>query len=257
MAASLESLSRLVDDPSRSEMSAFARSVFSLLEHTEYRRCETGEDLEDIYRLRYKAYRLSGLTVPNANALLEDEMDQTPNCYPFGIYIDGRLVSTIRLHHVTPETPSSPAMSVYGDVLVPMLEAGDTFIDPSRFAADPEWARIYPQLPYVTLRLAGMACFHFNAPYCVSMIRDDHVAFYKRVYQSRKMGEPRPYAGVINCFANLYVADVLAIRRETYARFPFFKSTAMEQRLMFARPRQGEPAPLTILPTAKYWREAA
>ena len=37
--------------------SSFASKVDALLERTEYRRCDKGEDLEDIYRLRYKAYR--------------------------------------------------------------------------------------------------------------------------------------------------------------------------------------------------------
>jgi hypothetical protein len=89
------------------------------------------------------------------------------------------------------------------------------------------------------------------------MIRQEHVAFYKRVYRSRAIGDARPYGGVINCFALLYQADVLAIQDETFLRFPFFKSTAMEQRLMFGKPLRGELAPLTILPTAKYFRDAA
>ena len=43
----------------------------------------------------------------------------------------------------------------------------------------------------------------------------------------------------------------------TIARFPFFNSTAFEQRLLFKRPKRGETAPLTILPTAKYSLAAA
>ena len=39
--------------------------------------------------------------------------------------------------------------------------------------------------------------------------------------------------------------------------FPFFKSTPVEQRMLFAKPAKGELAPLTILPTAKYFRDAA
>lgn len=260
MAAELEAVERVdpgADEVGANQMSAFARNVFSLLERTEYRRCETGEDLEEVYRLRYRAYRQIDFTKPNQTGLLHDEMDEKSNCYRFGVYIDGTLVSTIRLQHVTPATPWSPAYSVYPDVLDPLLAKGDTFIDPSRFAADPEWTRAFPQIPYLTLRLAGMACFHFDAPFCVSMIRKDHIAFYKRVYQSKLIGEPRPYAGVINYFANLYIADVFAIREDTYRRFPFFKSTKMEQRMMFGRPAHGEPAPLTILPTAKYWSDAA
>ena len=28
-----------------------------------------------------------------------------PNCYRFGIFIDGQLVSTLRIHHVSAEDP--------------------------------------------------------------------------------------------------------------------------------------------------------
>lgn len=238
-------------------VSAFARNVSALLERTEYRRCDKGEDLEDIYRLRYASYRLADLVAENPDHIVHDPFDDLPNCQRFGVYIDGHLVSTIRLHHVSAECPQSPSTSVYPDILLPRIAAGDSFIDPSRFAADREWSRIFPQIPYLTLRLAGMACFHFNAPYCISMIREDHAAFYKRIYHSRPIGDERPYGGVINCFALLYQADVLAIQEESFRRFPFFRSTPMEQRLMFGTPPQGELGPLTILPTAKYFRNAA
>lgn len=240
-----------------SQVSAFARNVSAMLERTEYRRCDKGEDLEDIYRLRYAAYRLNDLVSENPDHIVHDPFDELPNCYRFGVYIDGHLVSTVRLHHVSAECSQSPSTSVYPDLLLPRVAAGDSFIDPSRLAADREWSRIYPQIPYLTLRLAGMACFHFNAPYCISMIREDHTAFYKRIYQSRPIGEARQYGGVINCFALLYQADVLAIQDETFARFPFFRSTPLEQRMLFGKPESGELAPLTVLPTAKYFSDAA
>lgn len=239
------------------EITGFARNVIAMLERTEYRRCQTGEDYESIYRLRYDAYRLNDLVPANPHNMVYDEYDTLPNCQIFGVYIDGNLVSTIRLHHVTKDTPRSPVMSVYGDLLQPRLDAGDTFIDPSRFAVDVEASRVFPQIPYLTLRLAGMACVFFEAPYCISMIREDHAAFYKRIYRARAIGEARPYAGVINCFALLYQADVLAIREQTYQRFPFFRSTRLEQRLLFGTPGSGELPALTILPTAKYYSDAA
>ncbi|WP_204313322.1 hypothetical protein, partial [Klebsiella michiganensis] len=39
--------------------------VFALLNKSEYRRCDKGEDLEDIYRLRYKAYRSNDMIPDN------------------------------------------------------------------------------------------------------------------------------------------------------------------------------------------------
>jgi hypothetical protein len=237
-------------------MSGFARNVSAMLERTEYRRCDKGEDLEDIYRLRYKSYRLSDMVPENPDHIVHDELDEAANCSKFGMYIDGVLVSTLRIHHACSATPQSPSTTVYGDILHPMLASGEHFVDPSRFAADPDWSRVYPQIPYLTLRLAGMACFYFDAPYCLSTIRPEHAGFYRRIYCSEQIGELRDYPG-LNYKVVLYRANVSAIRERSFSRFPFFRSTPMEQRMLFEALNAGELAPLTILPTAKYFREAA
>jgi hypothetical protein len=101
-----------------------------------------------------------------------------------------------------------------------------------------------------------MACFQFQAPYCLSVIRPEHAGFYKRIYSSQQIGEQRAYPG-LNYPVVLYRANVQQIREQTFARYPFFKSTPMEQRLLFDRPGAGELAPLTVLPTAKYYNDAA
>jgi hypothetical protein len=238
------------------EMSDFARKVSDLLERTEYRRCDKGEDVEAVYRLRYKSYRVTDMVGDLPEQSIHDSLDETSNCHKFGVYIDGELVSTLRIHHANRRHPISPSSTVYGDILMPMMAAGDSFIDPSRFAADPEWSRIYPQIPYLTLRLAGMACFHFNAPYCLSVIREEHAGFYRRIYKSTQIGEKRTYPG-LNYPVVLFRANVQQIREQTFSRYPFFKSTPMEQRLLFDRPGAGELAPLTVLPTAKYFNDAA
>ncbi|MEP9372454.1 hypothetical protein [Mesorhizobium sp. KR1-2] len=238
------------------EVSSFAQKVLELLDRTEYRRCDRGEDVEDIYRLRYKAYRTNDIVPDMENQSISDELDETPNVYRFGIYIDQRLVSTMRIHHVTQETPFSPSVKAFGDVVLPLLAKGDTFICPSRFASDPEWTRVYPQLAYVTLRLAGMACYYFETPYGLSTVREDHAGFYKRVYYSEQISEPRGYPGVFSKVV-LYRTNAYLNRERYYARFPFFRSTPLEQRLLFARPEGGELAPLTVLPTAKYYSDAA
>lgn len=237
--------------PATAGRSAFVANIFSALERTEYRRCESGEDLEDIYRLRYKAYRRTEMVGDNQHSQIYDDLDDQQNCHRFGVYIDGVLVSTLRLHHVSAEAARSPSTIVYPDILMPRVDAGETFIDPSRFAADPDWTKTFPQIPYITLRLAGMACMHFATPYCLSTIRPDHGGFYRRIYHSEQIGALRDYPG-LNYQVVLYQADVNAIRTRSFARFPFFRSTPMEQRLMFGETMPGEPRPLTILPTAQY-----
>lgn len=257
MNAHFDALRRMAgaNDTERVSLS-FINNVLSLLERTDYRRCDQGEDLEALYRLRYKAYRAIGMVPENIERADHDAFDETPNCYKFGIFIDGHLASTIRLHHVTQSERRSPSTAVFGDLLHPLLDEGASFIDPTRFAVDPDHSRLYPQIPYLTLRLAGMACFHFDAPYCLSAIREEHVAFYRRIYCCQPLGEPRTFPG-LNSPISLHVAHVDAIRERSFRRYPFFQSTRLEQRLLFAAPVSGESAPLTVLPTAKYLREAA
>jgi hypothetical protein len=236
--------------------SAFARGILEFLDRVEYRRCDKGEDLENIYRLRYKSYLASGMVSANHERVVTDALDDLPNSMRFGIHVDGNLVSTLRLHHVTAEQNLSPSTSVYADILQPRLERGESFIDPSRFAADPDWTTQLPHLPYITLRLAAMACVYFAPDYCLSTIRPDHAAFYRRVFDARQVGDLRPFPA-LNYQVVLYQAHYAGVARRTGIRYPFFKSTPVEQRLMFGEPRSGELIPLTILPTAKFMADAA
>ena len=239
-----------------SDGSSFTRGILNLLEHVEYRRCESGEDLEAIYRLRYKAYRQHGVVGEIKDRLISDELDDAPNCYRFGIFIDGELASTIRIHHLSLANPMSGSMKIFGDLLHPRLLRGETFVDPSRLAADPEMAAAHRGLPYVTVRLAVAASIHFNVTSCLSTIREEHRAFYQRVINSVQVGKARAFHGLSvegilcesNCEANM--ANILR-------RFPFFISSTFEQRMLFKRPMRGELVPLTVLPTAKYSLAAA
>ncbi|WP_312798273.1 N-acyl amino acid synthase FeeM domain-containing protein [Tianweitania sp.] len=238
------------------EPQGFARNVLTLLERVEYRRCNSGEDLEAIYKLRYRAYRTHGIVSESPMQAMKDDLDDAPNCHRFGVFIDGQLASTIRVHHLHAAEPYAPAMTVFGDVLGPRLARGDSFIDPSRLAADPALIRLYRPLPYLTLRLAVTGAAYFNTTSCLSMVRDEHTAFYQRIFNSVRIAEPRDYASV-TVQGILFESRCDKNMENTLRRFPFFRSTAAERRMLFARPGPGELAPLTILPTAKYYRPAA
>ncbi len=240
---------------SRSEVSPFVRHIDQVLERIEYRRCESGEDLEDIYRLRYQSYLAAGMIRENASRTIIDEFDNTSNAYSFGVFYDGNLVSTLRIHHVTAECPVSPSVKVFNDVLMPRIAAGETFLDPSRFAADVEWSRSLKVLPYVTLRLAHVACRYFKPTACLNAIKEEHAAFYTRVLYAEKIVEGRVYPG-LTMPVELYQARYPEAPDKVAERFPFFESTQMEQRMLFER-REGQPGPLTVIPTAKYLARAA
>lgn len=246
----------IVRNRQEADVSSFARSVLSVLERVEYRFCDSGEDLEAIYRLRYDSYLRVGMLKPNAMQMVTDSFDDLPNSYRFGVFYDGELVSTLRLHHVTATHPLSPSTEVFGDVLMPRLAAGETFVDPSRFAASADWSSALKVLPYVTLRLAMVGARYFNPDACLTAIKEEHAAFYKRVFMAECIVPGRTYPG-LTVPVYLYQSRTPEAVDQAERRFPFFKSSAFERRLLFQRPKRGEPAPLTVLPTAKYSLAAA
>jgi hypothetical protein len=231
-----------------STVSNFAGTLLDLLDRVQYRRASLDDLFDPVYRLRYEAYRREDFIPANSERIAGDKFDQSPNAMCFGVYIDDQLVSSIRLHHVTPTERSSPSRLIYQDVLDPLLDAGKSYIDPSRFTADREATLAYPALPFLTLRIASMASVHFGVDYCLSSVRPEHVAFYKRVFMSRQIGGIRYYPGLhfpVVCYA----ADVPIIRDRVHRRYPFLMATDEEHRALFDSPA-GVTQPF-VRPTAR------
>ena len=208
-----------------------------LLEHVDYRLAETPDEKDEIYRLRYRAYLREGAILPSATERVSDHYDDAPNTWIFGVYIHDELYSSIRVSVVTPEWRRSPSADMYNDVLGPELESGQIIVDPTRFVADPDKAKRFPELPYVTVRLGLVACAHFNADIGLASVRPEHRAFYRKVFLQQPMGEPRLFPGLIKP-VGLMAASYPSIREKVFQRFPLMRSSAFERRMLFQR--QGE-----------------
>lgn len=237
------------DIETRSRTSRFATSLMDMLERVEYRRVRLDEQFDPVYRLRYEAYRREDGIAANVDRIASDHLDFTPNAMCHGVYIDGELVSSIRLHFATAAHRESPCMRMYPELLGGMLDAGQTYIDPSRFTADREATLAIPALPFITLRIAAMACEYFDADYCLSGVRDEHAAFYKRVFGSSEIAGYSQYPGM-SFPVKLYAAAVGDIRNRVADRFPFFMSTSAERNKMFGSDSDAHYLGL-IQPTAR------
>jgi hypothetical protein len=122
----------------------------ALFDRIDYRLIETPEDKDHLYLMRYRAYLHAGLIVPSESRRISDRFDDAPNTWTFGIYVDGELCSSVRIHVLTPEWRMSYTTEVFGDVLHPRLDRGEVFIDPCRFVADPEQHKRFPELQYLS-----------------------------------------------------------------------------------------------------------
>jgi len=221
-------------DASTAPVNRFAGSLLDILDRVEYSRVRMDVTENPVYRLRYEAYRREESVPFNDVGKVIDDLDTTPNGMAFGVHIDGELVSSIRLHHISAAYPYGPTMKSFPDVLQPLLDRGETFIDPSRFTADYEASLAYPALPFLTLRIAVMASVHLHADACLALVRPEHTAFYRRVFGSEAMSDIRTYPGLafpVTLFG-AYVATKLP---NTLRRYPFFMSTEDERHRLFAR----------------------
>ena len=214
---------------------AFADRVSRLLERVEYIRVRSAADLEMIFRLRYEAYLKEGAILPSGQAYLSDEFDGSPNSYNFAIHIDGALTSALRLHVLSPEHPRSPAQNAFPETLDPLVASGARIVDPNRFVADYARARLYPQLPYATLRLSYMLALHAGADHVTCTVRPEHQAFYKREYFAQTVCPPRPYPTLTKPLG-LMLVDFRRDREAIIGRHGFYASTASERKALFGAP---------------------
>jgi len=223
---------------------SLAERIASLLDRVDYRPANTGEVAEDVYRLRYDAYIREGTISPNPSQRLSDRFDGTANAMTFALYIDDRLASSIRLHVASRDHPDIPANQVFGDILEPEIAAGRKIIDPTRFVCDAEMGRLYPQLPFLTVRIGFIAGEFFAADSILATVRAEHRAFYQRIFGHKPLADPRPYPSLLKPIC-LMALDYPAQRQTVIRRYPFFASTYFERRMLF------DPAGKMPRPTAQ------
>jgi hypothetical protein len=216
-----------------------------LLNHVDYRLAQTEEEKDEIYRLRYRAYLHEGAIEANRDRKVTDRFDDMPNSWIFGVYFDGLLASSLRVSVASPERPDTPSMSVFRDTLGSELTKGKVLVDPTRFVADPARANRFLELPYLTLRLAYVACEYFHADLGLASVRAEHQAFYRRVFL-HTISPPRDYPSLIKPIC-LMAIDFPSMREKVFARYPFLRSSYFERRMLFER-NSDRPSPVMDSP---------
>jgi len=217
-----------------------------VLDQVDYRLAETEEERDDIYRLRYRAYLNEGAIEPNRDRKITDRFDDLPNTWIFGVHLDGMLVSSLRISVASPEWPETPSLSVFPEILRPELAKGRVMVDPTRFVADPVRAKRIAELPYMTLRLAYVACEFFHADLGLASVRSEHQAFYKRVFL-HTISPPRDYPTLTKPIC-LMAIDFPSMREKVFTRYPFLRSSYFERRMLFERGGSDRMPPAVSLP---------
>ena len=210
----------------------FNERVADLLSRIEYRRIETDEDRERVFRLRYEAYRREEAIPANLASSFSDEYDELDNVWIFGVFLDGRLISSIRMHRADGVGSKFPSLTSFEDILTPELSEKKVLIDPTRFVTDSKATRLLPGLPHLTLRLCWICSVHFNADHFLVAIRPEHQSFYRRTFRHQLICPARNYPMLASqiCLMTVRPADV---DEQVYKRYPFYQSTDAERKHLF------------------------
>jgi hypothetical protein len=216
--------------------------VSQLLDRIDCKLADTSEQREAIFRLRYRAYMREGAISQNSFGTFSDPYDEKGNGYLFGLYVDGGLASSIRVHVASKEYPDFTSLEVFSDYLQPEIDAGRVVVDTTRFVTDEAFSRLYRALPYATMRVAGMACEYFGADQLLAAVRTEHQAFYRRVFHHHVVCEARPYPGLTKPLS-LMTVHYPTLVNQVHQRFPFFRSTLAEQQVLFGRHQQPASPP--------------
>jgi len=228
----------------------FASKLLSYLQEADYRVAVSAKDRNEVFKLRYDAYIREESIKPNNSGMFHDAYDDMDNCWIFGIYLNDKLASSIRFHVISPEIRKGPALDVFPDIIGPMLDEGQVLIDPTRFVADPVAAKEYPEIPFMTLRVACMAYEYFNADSVLATVRKEHQAFYRRVFNAKIMCDPRPYPALAKPIS-LLSANVRGVREKLARRYPIFESSLTERRLTFSQ-KEMLPANNQVIPLSGF-----
>ncbi len=219
--------------------SAFASRIAKLLERVEYRRADSHEDKEAIFRLRYEAYSRERYIEPNPAGLFTDPDDERPNAWLIAVFIEGALAGSIRLHIGSRPEHFLPASKVFPDVVAPRLEAGDLIIDCSRMTSRLEFTRVYPALPFLAMRSAFLADEYFGADFITAACRPEYQAIYRRMGDAATWAAPRPYPPLTSKQA-LMAYECERMRRTMRKMYPFIRSTPGERFALFGRSSNSE-----------------
>ena len=189
-----------------------------------------------IFKLRYRSYLRAGLISENSFGRHIEPADHAANAYLMGLYVDRRLVSSLRLQIGCATTPNFSSLELFPHVLEPLLRSNKTVVEMSCVATDGDIARSYVWLPYLILRSWILAAEHFHADYIAAAMRPQHQIFYKRTLDCELHSELRQPPHQL-ATVGLVTLNFATSAERLYENLPFLRSTPSERQQLFEHER--------------------
>jgi len=217
--------------------------IIKLLDRVAYKRATSAADLEQVRKIRYGAY-LRAKMIDGKSAGLEggeysDDYDRDPNCFIFGVYLEGTMVGTFRLHVADRSNRSLPSAGVVPDLADRWLDEGLTLVDATRFAHVEGLGPAARMLPYATIRLTALAGVHFNADYNLQVVQSHHAPFYMNATASELIEVRQMQLAGDPFEVSVMRADFHYMRKRCAGERAYFLSSRREREQLFGSRHEG------------------
>jgi len=160
------------------------------------KRVHSRELRDEVYALRYRAYRSVQAVAECKAERFEDKYDHQPNHVLWALTEHDKVVGSIRTTWYDPTEPwQIPEMDGYGDDVRASVPEGKRLLSGNRFVIDPDRMNADAQYAIFLLR-HHMLVAHRRADWALAAVRSNHLPFYRRVLRLERVSEGRNYPGL-------------------------------------------------------------
>ncbi|HLP96349.1 MAG TPA: hypothetical protein VK168_20040 [Saprospiraceae bacterium] len=159
--------------------------------------CNSQDDLMEIARLRYHAYRSVDAIRENPDGLFTDNYDFQQNTKSCMVYEENQLVSSIRACVYSPTLNYNhiPAFEVYKDDIKEALGLDKVIVESNRFVISHDKAES-KSLFKIPFRFIVLNLNKFDGDYVITAVREKHVPLYRRFLTMEPISQPKRYPGL-------------------------------------------------------------
>ncbi len=159
-------------------------------------RVHSDELKDEVFALRYRAYRHEEAIEQSDIARFEDKYDRQPNHVLWALTEHGKVVGSIRSTLFDPTQPwNIPEMDGYPEDVGRVVPAGSRIVSGNRFVIDPDRADRDSAYAMLLLR-HHMLIAQQRADFALAAVRVNHLPFYRRVLKLERASEAKIYPGL-------------------------------------------------------------
>ena len=205
------------------------------LERCEYRAMTSDTDLDFLSRWRWQHY-MEQETIKNRSMTVhdfEDGKDRLPTARTIGLYVDGALVSAMRLHAINSDAYNIDVVDISRDRVERAVADGKRFVYSSRWVSDPKFSGTVP-LIVATTRITPLAAEYHRADYALSSSRENHVKMYERMQNAVLWSKKPEPIDNLDYLYHLIASDYHEFRDRIPVDRQGYLSSAREREEMFS-----------------------